>query len=160
MVLALRHLSLAVGDFIRYWGFRRVHGAIWAQIYLSKRALSCTELAERLDLSKSLISPGLAELEKWKLIREAPPVDDKTKLYVANEDLSSVIQHVLRTREAEMMANIVQNLSHLGTLNKRSEMISEERFQNLEQMTVSANMMLELLLKENSLLDLPSKLES
>jgi hypothetical protein len=59
-----------------------------------------------------------------------------------------------------MMEDITQKLSHLSTLQQRSDLISEDRLQTLEQMTVSATLMLELLLKENSLLDAPSKLES
>lgn len=158
--LDLRHLSMAVGNFIRYWGFRRVHGAIWTQVYLSKSPLSCTDLAERLDLSKSLISPALAELEKWNLIRATPPVDDKTVLYEANEDLGGVIQHVLRSRESVMMAEITEKLSEFSKNSSKSEGVDQDRLKNLEQMTFSATLMLEMLLRDSSLLDLPTKKES
>ena len=77
----LQKLSLSIGNFIRYWGFRRIHGAIWTQLYLSKTPLSCTDLTSRLGLSKALISPALDELCKFKLIFEAPAPNEKTKIY-------------------------------------------------------------------------------
>lgn len=42
----LRSLSDSVGDFIRHWGFRRIHGQIWTQVFLSKDSLSGAELTE------------------------------------------------------------------------------------------------------------------
>ena len=78
---SVQKLSLSIGNFIRYWGFRRIHGAIWTQVFLSKTPLSCTDLTERLGLSKALISPALEELCHYHLIQVVASPNDKTKLY-------------------------------------------------------------------------------
>lgn len=94
----LAALSGAVGDFIRYWGFRRIHGEIWTQVYLSAEPLSGVELTERLGVSKALVSPALKELQEHKLIL-VQPEDGKTKRYFANPDVFEVIREVLQKRE-------------------------------------------------------------
>lgn len=95
-------LSAAIGDFIRYWGFRRIHGQIWTQVYLSLEPLSGAELTRRLKVSKALVSPALRELIKYKLIYVHDD-DGKTKHYAANPDVLAVIQHILAHRELKLM---------------------------------------------------------
>ncbi|MBY0316514.1 MAG: hypothetical protein K2Q26_13405 [Bdellovibrionales bacterium] len=156
---SLKNLSLSIGDFIRYWGFRRVHGAIWAQLYLSKEPLSCTDLVSRLDFSKALISPALDELLHLKLIEEAPAPNDKTKVYRAVENFDGVIRHVLKTREAKMLQQITQNLNSLQQSAATSDRIDGARLESLSQMIGSANLMLNLLISQKDLLRFPLELE-
>jgi DNA-binding transcriptional regulator GbsR (MarR family) len=156
----LRKLSLSIGHFIRYWGFRRVHGAIWTQLYLAKTPLSCTDLTHNLGLSKALISPALDELCKYKLIREAPAPNQKTKVYVAAEDVNEVIQHVLKTREAKMLQQITKDFSSFQQREAAAENISDARVKSLETMIISANMMLQIMLAQNNLMKLPMELDS
>ncbi|MGZ3690685.1 MAG: GbsR/MarR family transcriptional regulator [Pseudobdellovibrio sp.] len=158
--LQLRNLSLSIGQFIRYWGFRRIHGAIWAQLYLSKMPLSCTQLAGRLGLSKSLISPALEELCGYRLIQEVVSLDDKTKLYSASENINEVIQHVLKTRESKMLKQITQNFERLKKSKAASKDLDTARLNSLEEMIYSANTMLEILLQQDDVLQLPSMFEN
>ena len=90
----LRALSESVGDFIRYWGFRRIHGEIWTQVFLSKTSLSGAELTQRLEVSKSLVSPALSELEEYGLIIMTED-GKKTKRYSAAPNVVSVIKDIL-----------------------------------------------------------------
>ena len=108
----LAALSGAVGDFIRYWGFRRIHGEIWTQIYLSKDPLSGVELTQRLGVSKALVSPALKELEDYKLILVRKE-DNKTKRYFANPDVFDVIKDILQKREMQL---IEKALSYFGKI--------------------------------------------
>lgn len=149
---SLQKLSLSVGDFIRYWGFRRIHGSIWTQLYLSKKPLSCKDLTVRLKLSKALISPALDELCKFKLIREAPSPNDKTKLYEAIEDVDEVIRHVLKTRERKMLEQISQHFSDFKSVAQDIPEISITRTQELGKMILAANLMLEFLLTQENLM--------
>ena len=110
---SLENLSLSIGNFIRYWGFRRIHGAIWTQLYLSDTPLTAAELTRRLKVSKALVSPAMTELEKWQLVRVLKTDNAKSKFYVANEDINAVIQHVLKIREQKMIAKISDNLKGL-----------------------------------------------
>lgn len=106
-------LARSVGEFIRYWGFRNIHGEIWALVYLSESPLSGKELTELLDVSKALVSPALQELLEEGLIVQAQSENSKTKRYEAVEDVITVIRAVLNRRERPMMERIVQSHSAL-----------------------------------------------
>ncbi len=155
----LQKLSLSIGHFIRYWGFRRIHGAIWTQLYLSNDSLSCTDLTKRLGVSKALISPALDELCNYKLIHEAPAPNDKTKVYRASENISEVIQHVLKTRESKMLAQITKDFSDFSQSNPEKEDCNSKRIETLGEMIHSANLMLGLMLVQKNILDLPGEFE-
>lgn len=152
-------LSLSIGNFIRYWGFRRIHGAIWAQLFLSKTPLSCTDLTQRLGLSKALISPALDELTRYKLIREAPAPNEKTKVYEAADNINEVIKHVLETRERKMLKQITQDFSTFKKNETTRDVFDLSRVAALESMILSANLMLEIMLAQPDIMTLPRELE-
>lgn len=112
-----RELARSVGEFIRYWGFRNIHGEIWAMVYLAETPPSGKELTELLDVSKALVSPALQELLDEGLIAQAESENSKTKRYEAVEDVITVIRSVLNRRERPMMDRIIE--SH-GKLKKRA----------------------------------------
>lgn len=156
---SLQKLSLSIGDFIRYWGFRRIHGAIWAQLYLSETPLSCTDLTAKLGVSKALVSPALDELMKHKLIEEAPSPNEKTKLYLAAENINEVIQHVLKTREGLILQQITKDFASFSEMSSEEKGINQTRVNKLGEMIVAANLMLEIMLNEKDLLKMPLKLD-
>ena len=151
----LKKLSLSIGDFIRYWGFRRVHGAIWAQLYLSKSPLSCTDLTINLGLSKALISPALDELCQYKLIFEAPAPNDKVRVYSAEQDVNEVIRQILKTRELKILKQIARDFSDLKQRDSDGGEVNLERLDRLEEMIFSANVTLEVIIDQKDLLKLP-----
>lgn len=156
---SLQKLSLSIGNFIRYWGFRRVHGAVWTQLYLSEKPLSCTDLAVNLGLSKALISPALDELCQYKLIFEAPAPNQKTKVYRATDDINEVVRHVLKTREAKILQTINNDFSAFKKSGPESGFINADRLGSLETMISSANLMLEIMLQQEDLMQLPNGIE-
>ncbi len=153
--LKLRKLSLSIGDFIRYWGFRRIHGAIWGQMYLSNTPLSCTDLTRRLGLSKALISPALEELCEYKLIMESRGPNEKTKNYVAAENLNEVIRHVLKIREEKMLNQITSDFSDFSESVDTNLFVNQKRVKSLGEMIVTANIMLEMLMAQKDILNTP-----
>jgi len=155
----LQKLSHSIGNFIRYWGFRKIHGSIWTQLYLSKTSLSCTELTQRLGVSKALVSPALEELKGYKLIHEAPAPNEKTKVYYAAENISEVIRHVLKTRESKMLKQITEDFAAFNKSKSHRSDLNGKRIESLEGMILSANMMLEIMLSQKDLLNLPSEFE-
>jgi hypothetical protein len=102
-------LSRSIGDFIRYWGFRRIHGAIWTQLYLSSEPLTGAYLARRLGVSKALVSPALAELLSWRLITEVKSENAKAKYFRAESEVLTIIQRVLVTREKVIFDRIAKH---------------------------------------------------
>jgi DNA-binding transcriptional regulator GbsR (MarR family) len=107
-----RPLASTVGDFIHYWGFRRIHGQIWCALYLYPNPLSGADLCRMLEVSKALVSPALTELLKFKLILHSGG-DGKTKLFTANADVFSVIKHILETRERKLILQAAQSFRKL-----------------------------------------------
>jgi len=147
----LRTLSDAVGDFIRYWGFRRIHGQIWAQIFLSTAPLSGADLTRRLGVSKALVSPALSELLEYELILPAGG-DAKTKLFKANPDVFSVIQKVLRERERQILKDAAarfRDLENVAKTNSQSA-INPERLEAVGKMISNAEAALDFVLQTAS----------
>jgi DNA-binding transcriptional regulator GbsR (MarR family) len=135
----LRAFSDAVGNFMRYWGFRRIHGQIWTQAYLSKIPLSGADLTRRLGVSKALVSPAISELLEYELLLPAGG-DSKKKLFIAHPDVFSVIRKVLRERERLIFKDAAarfRELEKCAKLTPTSE-IDPERLVLVGQMISSA----------------------
>lgn len=95
-----------IGDFIEYWGFKNVHGRIWAHLFLAGCPLDSTDLITRLGISKALVSMSISELMEYDVIRAAGKSERGTIVYDCNPDLPSVIANVLRKRERRLLARL------------------------------------------------------
>lgn len=158
----MKNMSKAVGDFIRYWGFRRIHGEIWTQMFLSRRALSGSDLVERLGLSKALIHPALHELEGHGLIKlDSTGSDEKTRRYRANADVYSIIKNVLQNRELVLIRTAIQEHKALQeTFRRNGDLdIDPERLKELGKMMDSALFSVSILQKLNTLTEIPQVLK-
>jgi DNA-binding transcriptional regulator GbsR (MarR family) len=102
----LNDLAEQVGEFIAYWGFKKVHGRLWTHLFLSEHPLDAAEFIERLGISKALVSMTLSDLLQDQVILPAGKSPRGTDLFVANPDTSGVITNVLRTREKRMLSRI------------------------------------------------------
>lgn len=136
---SLLALSEAIGDFIRYWGFRRVHGQIWTQIFLSAQPLSGSDLTRRLGVSKALVSPALKELQAHNLIF-IQSESGKSKKYIANPKVFEVIKSILLEREVKILQRIETAFEGLKLSAKvpADESLDSERMKELDEMIASA----------------------
>ena len=149
---AQNELARAVGDFMRYWGFRRIHGQLWLHIYLSPEPLSGAELTRLLTVSKALVSPALVELQKYGLIR-AHEVDKKTKKYTAHPNVYQVIQKVLKERELKLIQKAEQAVHKLQKATQASAdsatiKTNLERLSEVEKMTSTAHVALQFIIHQ------------
>ena len=87
----------AVGAFIAYWGFKAVHGRVWAMLVLRRTPMHQAEIAELLGVSRSLVSGSIAELSRYGLVRALG--EHRNAPYEATLDVWSTISDVLRSRE-------------------------------------------------------------
>lgn len=133
-ILKIKQLSVSVGHFIRYWGFRKIHGEIWTLVYLSQEPLSGVEITNFLGVSKALVSPALKELEQEGLIRPAQSENSKTKRYEAEEDIVDVIQGVLRRREKRMVEQIRKNYEDFVVASTGSEHFNSSRLEKVGEL--------------------------
>ena len=117
----LQELAEQIGEFIHYWGFKRVHGRIWTSLFLAKKPLDAADLVNQLSISKALVSISLRELLEFDVIQEVGKSPRGTHLYRTNPDILSVILSVLRQREKRMLSRIEAAHEALSRVN------SEER---------------------------------
>jgi DNA-binding transcriptional regulator GbsR (MarR family) len=148
-----RELSNSIGDFIRYWGFRRIHGAIWTQLYLSEYPRSGTDLVESLDVSKALISSALAELEEWKLIFQIPTDNAKTKHYAAEKDVIKVIRYVIENRELKIIEKIQSEFERFEKVVGSNEGIDIKKMKDVKEMILFAQVGLQMVQQLNDIKD-------
>jgi HTH-type transcriptional regulator, glycine betaine synthesis regulator len=87
----------SVGAFIEAWGFKAIHGKIWALLALRREPTPQTEVAEILGVSRSLISTAVSELVQYGLVRAIG--DHRNAPYEARLDVWPTISDVLRSRE-------------------------------------------------------------
>src|SRR6478609_9407227 len=137
----LEDLASEVGDFICYWGFKKIHGRLWTHIYLSNEPLDAGQLMQRLRVSKALISLSLNDLLRYDVIIENGKSARGTQTYVANPDVLDVILNVLRRRERKMLAKAETSfrmLSELSSENLDRANCQADRIQSLGRMIVQA----------------------
>lgn len=145
----LTRLEDCVGEFMTYWGFKKVHGRIWTHLFTSKAPLDTEELMERLSLSKGMMSIAMRELVHHQVILEDHIGRHGVTFYKANPDLFGVITRVLRERETVMLA---ETESACQTLLKNNDSefdkhgISREHCQEVLQFTQSASRLLDFFL--------------
>jgi DNA-binding transcriptional regulator GbsR (MarR family) len=133
----LQKLAEQIGNFIEYWGFKKIHGMIWTHLYLSPAPLSAQDLIQRLRVSKALISLSMKDLLEYQLILQTDEsLSKKNKFYTANPEVFEVIRGVLEMRELQMMARISSEFKILQDLQKNTtgDLIQADRFTALGEM--------------------------
>jgi DNA-binding transcriptional regulator GbsR (MarR family) len=153
----MRFLADSIGDFIEYFGFKKIHGRIWAHLFLSNEPLAAVELCRRLKVSKTLLSFSIADLLKYEVIQEAGKGPRRTVYYRANPNVAWVILNVLRAREKKMMSDIYGKFLALEKTVDSSAFtqasLSPERVRELGGMIQVATLVLEAVLSTASDMD-------
>ena len=147
--LELDEVADQVGEFIQYWGFKRVHGKIWAHLFLSAVPLDATTLVKRLGVSKALVSFSIHDLLEYKVIRQVARGRGRTVLFEANSDVTSVILSVLKLRERKLMAEVMNSVEKLSlsTPAALQEMkVSPDKLKEMREMIDSAQVVLDFIL--------------
>ena len=91
----------AVGEFIEYWGFKSVHGRVWTLLALSAEPVPQTQIAQRLGVSRSLISAVVSDLSERGLVSATS--ERRNAPYVAITDFWPVVAGILRSREWKLI---------------------------------------------------------
>ena len=141
-----------IGSFIEYWGFRKIHGKVWAQIYLSERPLSTPEIVEGLEVSKALISGALNELVEHKLIERVGQVKYGGITYIACPNPAEVVRDVVKNRELVLFTKIQNDLSLIDQLSSKESRdlnINTESVKNLKTLTGHHKKIAQKLCKKN-----------
>jgi DNA-binding transcriptional regulator GbsR (MarR family) len=145
----VQKLAEEVGEFIHYWGFRKIDGMIWAYLFMSPRALSAKELTEIIGVTKGLVSVSMKDLEHYGVIRPAGKGERRTVYYESVRDLGSVIANVLKNRERNMLANLSKSVTAAKKEAKQKsfeDKIDHNRVEELSNMIHFAKEQLDALL--------------
>lgn len=103
----LDELINLVGNFIKYFGFKKVHGQIWAHLFFSTEPVDAPLLMKRLGISKALVSMTINDLLKYNVIyQEEEKSSIGTFIYKINPKIVSVITEVLKNRESVLLDEI------------------------------------------------------
>jgi DNA-binding transcriptional regulator GbsR (MarR family) len=96
---ALERFVLQWGDLGGKWGVNRSVAQIHALLYLSERALTAEEIAERLGLARSNVSNSIKELQAWNLIRRVPIKGDRRDHFEAETDVWEIFARIAMGRK-------------------------------------------------------------
>ncbi len=147
----LRLLENVVGDFIQYWGFKKIHGRIWTHLFTSKVPLDTASLMERLSVSKGLMSLAIRDLLDYNVIQASHQGKHGSTYYQANPDLMGVISHVLRSRESVMLGSAqvaADRLTQMKPQEIATHELSVERVQMISNLVASAQVLLHTFLSQ------------
>ena len=141
-----------IGEFIEYWGFKKIHGRIWVTIFVSELPLDASDLIERLGVSKALVSMSIADLIEYDVIQISGKNHRGNNCYCSNPNLLGVILNVLRKRERRMLARLSSATRLLESLPqelnaKRELSISAKRIGLLDEMVRTAESALDAFLQ-------------
>jgi DNA-binding transcriptional regulator GbsR (MarR family) len=128
-------LADSVGEFIKYWGFKEIHGKLWVQIYLSDYPVTAKELTSRLGVTKGLVSTALAELIAYNVVEKVPTGDSRSPGYQSNTDLVDVINNILRNRELKLTTRIQENIGSLAQAMHGGDQVALEKLNKMREMT-------------------------
>ncbi len=137
------NLAHAVGEFMKYWGFKSIHGRIWCLLYLSSVPRDAQYFIDNLKVSKGLVSLAIKDLIKNKVIcrveLDSPSVFQH---YNANPKVLEVILNVLKRRELVMLEKVKDLADHLKSCDEKTlkELdVDSERLGQLQDMTCLAH---------------------
>ena len=137
----MEHLANQIGEFIHYWGFKRIHGKIWTHLFLAKKPLDAADLVREMKISKALVSISLRELMDFEVVVDAGKSDRGTNLYRTNPDILAVILKVLREREKKMLTEVkaaFEKLNAAPTDRRDNAGISARRVEQLGTLVQNA----------------------
>ena len=145
---AILNVCSACGRFIEYWGFKAIHGRIWAYLALHKGPLSQTEMAHALGVSRSQINRSIAELCEYGLVQQV--MTHHHAPYEAVLNVWPIIAKVLQQREwvliEEARAAMEEAQNWMTSEDPQIQNYSFEQLQHLLKMTEWAQNGLNLLI--------------
>ena len=141
----------SVGNFIEYWGFKKLHGKIWTLVFISREPISTPQIVEFLGVSKGMVSVALNELLEFGLIERGHKVEHGAVTYTADEaQVAAVVRGVLKNRELLLIADSMKCLDQLNNM-PRNEMLelglSVKKIKAMTNLTESCQNLLQKIIR-------------
>jgi DNA-binding transcriptional regulator GbsR (MarR family) len=90
------NFALQVAQLCQIYGIPAKYGRLYATLFLTPRAMSLTELAERSDTAKSTTSTALRSLERYRFVRRLPRGSDRQDYYEVVADPTQILRDWVR----------------------------------------------------------------
>ncbi len=137
----------AIGQFVDYWGFKGLHGRVWALLAMHRHPITQARVAKELGVSRASVSAAIAELTRYNLVQAVG--DRRHAPYVAVMDVWPTIADVLRQREWKLVevarGALSAALEEVERAGDAATDYSSERLRVLLTMTGLAQSLLKLL---------------
>lgn len=144
----------AMGELMEFWGFKRIHGALWTVLYLEPEPLTQQQLMARTGYSKGAVSMALSELADWHVVRITRPLKGRGRYYEAETDLGGMVRNVLKQREKGLLETAKDRfelaLRDVEARRSPGDEIRGERLRQLVGLTAAALWTLERFLKRGT----------
>lgn len=146
----MKNLALKVGQFMQYWGFKRIHGAIWAHVFLSKEPVDATQLVKSLGVSKALVSLAIKDLVEYDVIRRSGRGDGRKILLETNPDVLTVITNVLKKREQLLISETLDACEKLKLAQQDGRVaVDPDRLAEMDELIKTAQLALAAIIDSN-----------
>lgn len=154
-----RIASDSIGRLMELWGFKRNMGRVWTVLYLADRALTASELRDRLQLSSGAVSMTLSELGRWGVVRKLWVQGDRRDFFEAEANVWKMISRVIRERERSEITRAIEAFEDaLRALDRKVEdgqatlasprvRVQRERLQRLLELARLGSSMLDALIR-------------
>ena len=143
-----------IGQLMGFWGFKRVHGRVWAILFLAQGPLSAAEIRERLGISIGATSMAINELRRWGAVREVA-VRSRSAHFEPETNIWRLMSRVLQDRERRMLDEAVEVFESAALVLRAgvggSPCPSAQRVEKLVWLTKLMRGMLDMLLSRGEL---------
>ncbi len=93
-------------NFLSRFGFKKIDGAIFGLLVLSKRPVSSEEIQSILEISQSAVSQSIKKLDMYGAVESVEQRGTRTKLHKAKDDGLAIVASVFRKRELQHIEEI------------------------------------------------------
>ncbi len=97
------------------WGINRTMAQIHALLLLSPESLSTEDVMEKLSVSRGNTNMNTRELIAWGLVRKELKQGDRKEYFVAEKDIFTVVQCIIRERKKRELDPLRRALDGLIT---------------------------------------------
>ena len=139
---SVEHFILQWGNMGGHWGVNRSVSQIHALLYLSEKALTADDIADRLGMARSNVSTSIKELLAWNLIRRVPLRNDRRDHFEAETDVWEIFTRIVAGRKEREIDPALKALKACVEAARQDGAISpvaRKRLEDMLEFTDSAN---------------------
>lgn len=98
------------GEMGGYWGINRTMAEIHALLFVTREPLCTDDIMDQLKISRGNASMNIRGLVDWGLIERVHKLGDRKEYFVADTDVWSMFETIMRERRRREVEPIVQTL--------------------------------------------------